>query len=217
MTATRLRQFWVSGEWTSRGHQSSLFWIHVVWSHLCVSWIMICCIYMCSCAVIFCGCLWKQVSLKTCASAPVGLSLWLLSRLQGGNIWFVLMFFLTPPTSALSKLQKLMVVCVVGIVISWIQRRFPQCDSCCLCLFAFLNRKRRGECFRSLLFPVRKDFRFKNGHRIHFVLNLVPEEACGFCVDTVMSVINPGSVPHLYHNVLLFLVYCFVVFVWGGI
>ena len=24
----------------------SLFWIHVVWSHLCVSWIMVHCIYM---------------------------------------------------------------------------------------------------------------------------------------------------------------------------
>ena len=73
-------------EWTSRGHQFSLFWIHVVWSHLCVSWIMVCCIYMCSCAVFFCGCLWKQVSFKTCASAPLGLSLWLLSRLQGGKM-----------------------------------------------------------------------------------------------------------------------------------
>ena len=67
------------------------------------------------CAVIFCGCLWKQVSRKTCASAPMGLSLWLLSRLQGGNIWFVLMFFLTPPTSAPSKLQNLMVVCMLDL------------------------------------------------------------------------------------------------------
>ena len=52
-----------------------------------------------------------------------------------------------------------------------------------------------GECFRSLLFPVRKDFRFTKGHRIHFCSqpcswgNIV-----GFCVDTVMSVMNPGSV-----------------------
>ena len=52
-----------------------------------------------------------------------------------------------------------------------------------------------GKCFRSLLFLVRQDFRFKKGHRIHFCFqpcswgNIV-----GFCVDTVMSVMNPGSV-----------------------
>ena len=33
----------------------------------------------------------------------------------------------------------------------------------------------------------------------------------GFCVDTMMSVMNPGSVTHLSLNVLLFLVDCFVV------
>ena len=87
------------------------------------------------CAVIFCGSLLKQVSLKTCASAPVGLSLWLLSRLQGGNIWFVLMFFLTPPTSALSKLQKLMVVCMLVL---WLVQSSEDSHSAtlavCVCL-----------------------------------------------------------------------------------
>ena len=39
-------KIWVSGEWTCRGHQSSLFWICVVWSHLCVSCIMVRCKYM---------------------------------------------------------------------------------------------------------------------------------------------------------------------------
>ena len=29
-----------------QGSLSALFWIHVVWSHLCVSCLMVCCIYM---------------------------------------------------------------------------------------------------------------------------------------------------------------------------